>query len=270
MENQTELRQKYNPEGSELRQLQLEMLEILITVDRICKKHNIPYWIEGGTLLGAVRHEGFIPWDDDLDIALMKRDYKKLIKILQDELPQEYALQTHDTDHNYFQPFAKVRSLSSEIEELNGYDRNYIYKGAYIDIFSMEKGFNTLSKVSSYIYYLLRKSSYKITNCFFRKTFLNAFYYIVKLIICVFKLCNFLFRPQRITYSYGVYFNCSYKYEQIFPISSIKFEGCIFNAPNDVNKYLIETFGNYKQLPPEESRKTHIHSYKKTNKNEVI
>ncbi len=65
METTKSLREKYNPEGSELRKLQLKMLEILEVTAKICKKHNLPYWISGGTLLGAVRHGGFIPWDDE-------------------------------------------------------------------------------------------------------------------------------------------------------------------------------------------------------------
>lgn len=68
------LREKYNPDGSILRQHQLKMLDILIIIDRICKKHGIKYWISDGTLLGAVRHGGFIPWDDDLDIQMMRKE----------------------------------------------------------------------------------------------------------------------------------------------------------------------------------------------------
>ena len=63
-----ELRSIYNPEGSVLWQMQERMLELLMVVDSICRKHNIPYWLSGGSMLGAVRHQGFIPWDDDLDI----------------------------------------------------------------------------------------------------------------------------------------------------------------------------------------------------------
>ena len=109
MENQESLREEYNPEGSELRRLQLRMLDMLVVVDEICRRHDIPYWIEGGTLLGAVRHEGFIPWDDDLDIALMKKDYVRLLKCLKEELPAQYRLQTHETDRNYYLAFAKIR-----------------------------------------------------------------------------------------------------------------------------------------------------------------
>ena len=76
------LRQRYNPDNSQLRALQIRMLEILICIDQICQEHDIPYWLGSGTLLGAVRHGGFIPWDDDIDIELLRADYLKLIKIL--------------------------------------------------------------------------------------------------------------------------------------------------------------------------------------------
>ena len=63
-----------NAEGTQLRKHQLKMLEMLKYVDKLCRKHDIPYYLSGGTLLGAVRHQGFIPWDDDLDIILMKKE----------------------------------------------------------------------------------------------------------------------------------------------------------------------------------------------------
>ena len=67
-EIQAKLREKFNPDGSMLRKQQLRMLEILLYIDKVCKENNINYWLSSGTLLGAVRHGGFIPWDDDLDI----------------------------------------------------------------------------------------------------------------------------------------------------------------------------------------------------------
>ena len=80
--NFEELRSRFNPEGSLLRRQQNRMTEILIEVDRICKKHHIQYWLSSGTLLGAVRHKGFIPWDDDMDIEMLRTDYERLMKIL--------------------------------------------------------------------------------------------------------------------------------------------------------------------------------------------
>lgn len=89
-----ELRQRYNPEGSLLRRHQLRMLEILKEIDRICQKHRIDYWLSSGTLLGAVRHGGFIPWDDDLDIEMERKDYLRLLQLLPEELNDAYLLQT--------------------------------------------------------------------------------------------------------------------------------------------------------------------------------
>ena len=80
-EIEDELHLKYNPDGSDLRRIQLRVLEILKIIDSICKKHDILYWLEGGALLGAVRHGGFIPWDDDIDIQILRKDRKKLKKI---------------------------------------------------------------------------------------------------------------------------------------------------------------------------------------------
>ena len=98
--NNEELRKRFNPDGSMLRRQQMRMLEILIEVDRICKKHGIPYWLSSGTLIGAVRHNGFIPWDDDLDIEMMRKDYLRLLQVLPGELPDWLALQNDETDPN--------------------------------------------------------------------------------------------------------------------------------------------------------------------------
>lgn len=74
------LREKFNPDGSTLRRQQLRMIELLDYVDSVCKENNIKYWISSGTLLGAVRHEGFIPWDDDLDIEMLETIIRNLLR----------------------------------------------------------------------------------------------------------------------------------------------------------------------------------------------
>src|SRR5690554_1871247 len=107
---------KYNGEGTTLRKAQLRLLEMLIQVDRICKKHNIRYWLDGGWALGAVRHGGFIPWDDDVDIALLRDDYLKLISILPDELPDMYALQNRETEPKFHMLYSRIVDKNSFVD----------------------------------------------------------------------------------------------------------------------------------------------------------
>lgn len=134
-----ELKEKYNPEGSVTWQMQKRMLEVLEVIDGICRKHGIPYWLSGGSMLGAVRHHGFIPWDDDLDIEMLRPDFEKLMRLLPAELPETMALQWHTTDENYFFQFAKVRDRRSQLFERNGYDKVWKEHGVWVDIFPLER-----------------------------------------------------------------------------------------------------------------------------------
>ncbi|MDZ5034932.1 LicD family protein, partial [Clostridium perfringens] len=115
-----------------LKEAQLRMLEILIEVDRICKKHHINYWLDAGTLLGAIRHEGFIPWDDDLDIGMLRKDYNKFLQIVKNELNSNFIFQSPETDDLCQNAFAKIRDKNSEIRSKHNNERNL---GVFIDIF---------------------------------------------------------------------------------------------------------------------------------------
>lgn len=106
-ETDVELKVLYNPEGSNLRKGQLIMLDMLQFIDAVCKKHNIEYRIDAGNVLGAVRHGGFIPWDDDMDIALTRKEYFKLIKALKKEKHERYVVQSHKSDANFFLYYMK-------------------------------------------------------------------------------------------------------------------------------------------------------------------
>lgn len=113
------------------------MLDILIEVHKICVKHNITYWLEAGTLLGAVRHKGFIPWDDDIDISMPREDYEKFLEIAQRELPSDLFLQTNKTDPEYSREITKVRKLNTLLIETGETGNENYCHGIFIDIFHM-------------------------------------------------------------------------------------------------------------------------------------
>lgn len=127
--------------ASSIKQCQAKGLEMLLEVDRICNKHNIMYFLDSGTLLGAVRHNGFIPWDDDVDIAMLRTDYEAFLKVCQDELDSRYFLQTNETDPFY--PFAMARILYKQSRML-GYEKVKHRTGYTLDIFVIDNASDSL------------------------------------------------------------------------------------------------------------------------------
>ena len=118
----------------ELRKVQLEAL---LEVDRICKKFGITYQLFSGTLLGAIRHKGFIPWDDDIDICMLRNDYDRFIEVCKTELDTTYFLQNYETDKNFIHNITRIRknntiALQSACAELD------MHHGIFIDIFPMD------------------------------------------------------------------------------------------------------------------------------------
>ncbi len=138
---------------NDLRSLQMVCLDILKEIDRICKKHNILYWMEGGSMLGAVRHHGFIPWDDDLDIAMFREDYNRFLKIAPQELKSDYFLQTEETDPDYPLFFAKVRKNNTFLDEKQ-LSQFQIHKGIFVDIFPVDRMPMTESQIKRHRIYL--------------------------------------------------------------------------------------------------------------------
>ncbi len=251
------LRARFNPDGSLLRRQQMRMLDILLEVDRICRKHNITYWLSSGTLIGAVRHKGFIPWDDDLDIEMLLPDYERLMKILPQELPDTMALQTQDTDPNYFFFYAKVRDRRSRLDENTGYDRTWKEKGIYIDIFPFYKQplwIHLLSeKTIGHAYKILRtegdKSMWKVRAL----TRFNR-----RIIHPVLRLLCRLWPSARETYGLGIPYHDPRHMEDTLPLTETEFEGHMMPVPKDCHKALTLKYGDYMKLPDTDRLQLHV------------
>ena len=250
---------RFNPEGSLLRRQQMRMLDILVEVDRICKKHDIPYWLSSGTLIGALRHDGFIPWDDDLDIEMMRKDYLRLMKVLPKELPNWLALQNDETDPNYFFYYAKVRDRRSRMLEQTNYDRVWKEQGIYIDIFPMEQHpiwlHRLTEKTVGHMYKVWRTSTddqkaiRKVRRIFDVNNRM--------LFPCLRALCR-LFPGKVITSGMGIPFHNPRYADEIFPLTTHTFEGHELPVPGNADAHLRHIFGDYMQLPDLSKLSLHV------------
>ena len=110
------------------------LLDLLMEFDRVCKKNGLKYWLGGGSLLGAIRHKGFIPWDDDIDVNMMREDYDRLLEIGRDEFDGPYFLQTPYTDPGYYYSMAKLRNSNTSAISYTFRYQNF-NKGIGMDIF---------------------------------------------------------------------------------------------------------------------------------------
>ncbi len=248
----------YNPEGSDLRRAQMRMLEILDVFADICKRHNITYWIACGTLLGAWRHGGFIPWDDDLDIVVLQRDYDKLLSILKAELPENFKLQARGIDKNYWHYWTKIRDTNSRVNPKK--PRDYEHMGLFIDVFSIEPVPSMEFKkvidkfLFSEIHFKTAKSIYHKIKYRLMLSLMPVTRFVIKLSRVFYKYV----KSKNYAYSYGVFVYSSYNIENFFPVSEIIFEGKKYNAPGNIDLYLTDNFGpDFMQIPKAADRLNH-------------
>lgn len=245
-----------------------ELIKILKYIDDICIKNNITYSLIGGSLLGAIRHKGIIPWDDDIDIGLLKKDYDKLIEILKKE-NKDYYLICHETDKNCYFPHTKLVSLRTTLTE-----RNYqkIAKmGVFVDIFiysylpdNPKKAYSFYRKIKFYNSLVagLRKPNKEENKYLLR---------IIRHIICKYIMTsNFIFKRLNNLYKKypkGEYILANapqYGYLKEKQKSSIfnniirtKFEDIEVSITTEYDEYLTTTFNDYMTPPPIEKRTNH-------------
>ncbi len=271
-----------------LKKIHKSEIAILDEIVRICDKHSLNYILIGGTLLGAVRHGGFIPWDDDLDIAMPRGDYDVFLKIAKTELSSRFVLDDISTNENYRFIFAKVRLKNSTFLESTTADTYPGEKGIWVDIFPLDYSKHNRDrfiktkwarvKLLKAIY--IRKGPFSLVE---RKpiiSFLSFFYKgysmrkmnkkITKMITSENKMadkCSFFINYGS---QYGI-LRQTHSIDKIFPLKKMKFEGEDYSVPSDVDYVLKNIYGpNYMKLPPIEKRVTHDPKYIKFEDGEEV
>ncbi len=259
---------------TELEELHQIETDILTAIDEICRKENIRYYLAGGTLLGAVRHKGFIPWDDDIDIAMPRDDYERFLKVMRKGAHPYYKILALEYKEDYPYTFAKVVDTRTRLQEEIGKDLPEM--GVFIDIFPLDGMGDDRDKAMSRMMKIIRFRS-RIEEATLKADEIknkekNPINKIIK------ETANALIRLVGIrrSYAYMIQYAKKKDFYQSYWIASavggagierelverehfddvieMEFEGRMFYAPKGYDVYLKNLYGDYMQLPPEEQR----------------
>lgn len=258
----------------ELQALELENLKILVD---ICEKNDIRYLMIGGSLIGVLRHNGFIPWDDDIDVGLPRPDYNKFVKIAKDYLPDYMDIKTMSSDPNYKCYFTRLINNKKKIYWDHG---QYVAKiGVWMDVFPIDGlPSNSFMRKLHVFNVNVKKALYKFTQInyvttnkerpFFER-FLIKFAKITKIgnLLSPNKTLNSLDKTlQKIDYDSAKFawnFSGCYGKREIVPIDQLRgnrkgvFEGLTVTIADEAEAYATSIYGDYMTLPPEDKRHSH-------------
>lgn len=263
---QARLRERFNPDGSELRKMQMRMLNMLKYIDRICRENGIKYWLSSGTCLGAVRHGGFIPWDDDVDIEMLEKDYIKLVAILKKRHDEGYIIQDDSNDPDYIQFFSKLRDLNSEIKEDADTDNWNKYKGCFIDLFILEPSSSRLiHRICGILWNHLLFPLCKIKKTRTRRLCIKlGRRFLTHLFNLLSRITN---KPSSESYRHklGCGFNKQRFREDIQNVIYVPFEETVLPIPVGHEHYLQTLYGDYESIPPMEDIHPHLKQFRLLN-----
>ncbi|MCY7484464.1 LicD family protein [Paenibacillus alvei] len=256
-------------DDEDLKKLHEEMLQLLIELDKICQKNNIPYFLAGGTLLGAIRHKGFIPWDDDIDIHMFRKDYERFCEVCKKELDGEkFFLQNQRSDKHYNWVYGKLRLKNTSFVRA-GQEHIKQKDGIFIDICPIDNlsSRQYKQKISVSICKMCRKILWAQVG---KKCAGNAYSRLL------FKVLSWI--PRALTISVFNYFSgidnkkdtpflvCNnvaghvFKREWYDEAIMAEFEGRLFQIPKGYDDILSSMYGKYMELPPKEKQKGHIYA----------
>lgn len=252
-----------------IRKIQLRELEILLEIDRICKRNNIIYYLSAGTLLGSIRHNGFIPWDDDLDIDMPREDFEKFKKVCCKELSERFWIDCYEYNKKWWSPIIKIRDKNSVYKEnsLKKYDDSLC--GVWVDIFPLDKSTGSLKK-DKIIKIIIDGMKYSMEvrtldlpiNSFSRRNMPLILFFNLLPFKMLHTYMNKIMTCGKMEKKY-VSFASTYSIEKMcfnkkdFEISNHIFEKYKFHIPKEYNKILKQIYGDYMILPPKEERNAH-------------
>ncbi len=236
----------------ESKKIQLRLLDEL---KRICEKNNITFWIDFGTLLGAVRNKKMIPWDDDIDVSMPIKDHERFLKIANKELPRDIFLQTSKTDPEYKQCMTKLCDCYSTFIHNHETGNELYHHGIYIDIFPSVYYPKMPYILRKILLYFTVRSRYKAVIDSKNVWWNYPLYFFLKFIW-------FLFSPFKSNKLGQIVEDNGYYYAIpdifVYPLKDIEFEGKMYPAPNNTHEYLKIMYGeNYMIPPPIDKRIAH-------------
>lgn len=264
--------QEYIISDDELKQLQRIQLEMLIEFDRICRSHGIQYSLDGGTLLGAVRHKGFIPWDDDIDVIMLRHEYAKFRSACQKDLDRKrFFLQDYRSDPYYRWGYAKLRRKGTEFVRL-GQECLRQQSEIFIDIFVVDNvpDSEIAKRLHHFICFCIRKILYSPVGAYHAHSMVvRTIYHMMSKIPkkSVFQIRNLLAyatnkKRTKLISHYTLEYprRCRYGLPRscFDSMKELEFENRLFFCFADYDTYLSMYYGNYMELPPETDRKPHL------------
>jgi len=255
-----------------VKKVQEKILETMKFIDSICRDHNIEYFIMGGTALGAVRHGGFIPWDDDLDIFMTPDNYDKFRSVFNEMKSKDFVLQEWRIVDKYLE-YAKVRMNGTTFIEEAFKDRKDMHHGIYVDIMMLHKCPNkkllqrSIYYASKYVTLVaLSQRNWKpknskqefalsLLNVLPNKFLSNQCYKLIYKYYSLREEYSYCYFITKVTFSQGIF-----SAEMFDKPTDVEFEDAILMGPSDIKVYLSFRYGNYMKLPSKEEQKAAVHA----------